>query len=154
MLKMIDRLTGEMSFPNRLISVDKVSYWFLGCRLLTPSRSHNPQERAIPILGLCHGVFTDRFIFRCMLENFFPLRGLLVSQEGCREGKIKARGGRWEGERETPAFFLFPHHASQVFFTYCCFIEIHLIARLSLDPIDRSPFGHLVKFTQRSFLLY
>ena len=25
---------------------------------------------------------------------------------------------------------------------------------LSLDPIDRSPFGHLMKFTQRSFPLY
>ena len=25
---------------------------------------------------------------------------------------------------------------------------------LSLDPIDRSPFRHLIKFTQRSFLLY
>ena len=29
------------------------------------------------------------------------------------------------------------------------------VNRLSLDPIaDRSPFGHLMKFTQRSFLLY
>ena len=26
--------------------------------------------------------------------------------------------------------------------------------RLSLDPIDLSPFGHLMKFTQRSFPLY
>ena len=26
--------------------------------------------------------------------------------------------------------------------------------RLSLDPTDLSPFGHLMKFTQRSFLLY
>ena len=26
--------------------------------------------------------------------------------------------------------------------------------RLSLDPIDRSPLGHLIKFTQRSFPLY
>ena len=25
---------------------------------------------------------------------------------------------------------------------------------LSLDPIDRSPFRHLIKFTQRRFLLY
>ena len=25
---------------------------------------------------------------------------------------------------------------------------------LSLDPIDRSPFGHLMKFTQRSLPLY
>ena len=26
--------------------------------------------------------------------------------------------------------------------------------RISLDPIDLSPFGHLMKFTQRSFPLY
>ena len=25
---------------------------------------------------------------------------------------------------------------------------------IALDPIDRSPFGHLMKFTQRSFPLY
>ena len=29
----------------------------------------------------------------------------------------------------------------------------YLLRRLSLDPIDRSPFGHLMKFTQRSFPL-
>ena len=29
-------------------------------------------ERATPILGLCHGVFTDRFIFRHILGQFFP----------------------------------------------------------------------------------
>ena len=28
------------------------------------------------------------------------------------------------------------------------------LSRLSLDPIDLSPFGHLMKFTQRSFPLY
>ena len=32
--------------------------------------AHNP-ERATPILGLCHSVFTDRFIFRHILEHFF-----------------------------------------------------------------------------------
>ena len=35
------------------------------------SGAHNP-ERATPILGLCHGVFTDRFIFRRILGKFFP----------------------------------------------------------------------------------
>ena len=30
----------------------------------------------------------------------------------------------------------------------------HNLDWLSLDPIDRSPFGHLMKFTQRSFPLY
>ena len=29
-----------------------------------------------------------------------------------------------------------------------------LVTRLSLDPIDRSPFRHLMKFTQHSFPLY
>ena len=33
--------------------------------------AHNP-ERATPILGLCHGVFTDQFIFRHILGHFFP----------------------------------------------------------------------------------
>ena len=28
------------------------------------------------------------------------------------------------------------------------------LGRLSLDPIDRSPFGHVMKFTQRSFPRY
>ena len=32
--------------------------------------AHNP-ERATPTLGLCHGVFTDRFIFRHILGQFF-----------------------------------------------------------------------------------
>ena len=33
--------------------------------------AHNP-ERATLILGLCHGVFTDRFIFRHILGHLFP----------------------------------------------------------------------------------
>ena len=33
--------------------------------------AHNP-ERATPILGLCNGVFTVRFIFRHILGQFFP----------------------------------------------------------------------------------
>ena len=32
---------------------------------------HNP-ERATPILGRCHGIFTDQFIFRHILGHFFP----------------------------------------------------------------------------------
>ena len=38
---------------------------------LTTSGAHNP-ERATPILGLCHGVFTDQFSFRHILGHFFP----------------------------------------------------------------------------------
>ena len=33
--------------------------------------AHNP-EWATPILGLCHGVFTDQFIIRHVLGYFFP----------------------------------------------------------------------------------
>ena len=29
-------------------------------------------ERATPVLGLCHGVFTDQFIFNRILGHFFP----------------------------------------------------------------------------------
>ena len=32
---------------------------------------HNP-EWATPIVGLCHGGFTDQFIFRHILGHFFP----------------------------------------------------------------------------------
>ena len=32
--------------------------------------ARNP-EGAVPILGLCHGVFTDQFIFRHILGHFF-----------------------------------------------------------------------------------
>ena len=35
------------------------------------SRAHN-LERATPILGPCHGVFTDQFIFRHIIGHFFP----------------------------------------------------------------------------------
>ena len=35
------------------------------------SEAHNP-ERATPMLRLCHGVFTDQFIFRHILGHFFP----------------------------------------------------------------------------------
>ena len=31
----------------------------------------NP-EWATPVLGLCHRIFTDQFIFRHILEHFFP----------------------------------------------------------------------------------
>ena len=33
------------------------------------SLAHNP-ERAPPILSLCYGIYTDRFIFRHILEHF------------------------------------------------------------------------------------
>ena len=33
--------------------------------------AHNP-EWETPILGLCHGVFTDHFIIRHVLGYFFP----------------------------------------------------------------------------------
>ena len=37
----------------------------------TLAEAHD-QERETPILGLCHGVFTDQFIFRHILGQFFP----------------------------------------------------------------------------------
>ena len=39
--------------------------------------AHNP-ERANPILGLCHGGFSDRFIFRHILRQFFPRKWNLL----------------------------------------------------------------------------
>ena len=38
------------------------------------SGAHN-SERATPILGLCHGVFTGQFIFRHIFGHFFALLG-------------------------------------------------------------------------------
>ena len=46
-------------------------------RALSQAGVHNP-ERANPILGLCHGVFTDRFIFRHILRQFFPRKWNLL----------------------------------------------------------------------------
>lgn len=40
--------------------------------------AHN-QGCAILILGLCHGFFTDRFIFRRILQHFFPRKWKLRS---------------------------------------------------------------------------
>ena len=40
--------------------------------------AHNP-ERASPLLGLCHGLFTDEFIFRYILEPFYPRKCKLRS---------------------------------------------------------------------------
>ena len=37
---------------------------------LVATGAHNP-DRATPVLGLCHGVFTDQFIFRHILGHFF-----------------------------------------------------------------------------------
>ena len=41
------------------------------CLHYTGSGAHNP-ERVTPILSPCHGVFTDRFIFRHISRHFFP----------------------------------------------------------------------------------
>ena len=40
--------------------------------LLTEETGVHNSERATPILGLNHGVFTDQFIFRHILGHFFP----------------------------------------------------------------------------------
>ena len=37
------------------------------------------QERTTPILGLCHGVFSDCFISRYILEHFLPTKWTLRS---------------------------------------------------------------------------
>ena len=48
----------------------RLSGWpHLSCQRVHTA-AHNP-ERATPTLGLCHGVFTDRFIFRHILGQFF-----------------------------------------------------------------------------------
>ena len=49
----------------------QVSLVFAGRWNLAAEGTHNP-ERATPILGLCHGVFTDQFILRHILGHLFP----------------------------------------------------------------------------------
>ena len=44
----------------------------------TCTGAHNP-ARATPILGLCHGVFTDWFIFRHILGQIFPRKWNLLN---------------------------------------------------------------------------
>ena len=40
--------------------------------------AHNA-ERATPTLDLCHGVFTDQFIFRRILGHFFSQKRITMS---------------------------------------------------------------------------
>ena len=42
----------------------------IGCDFAFMQVAHN-HERASPLLGLCHGLFTDQFIFRYILEPFY-----------------------------------------------------------------------------------
>ena len=44
-----------------------------GCDFAFMQVAHNP-ERASPLVGLCHGLFTDQFIFRYILLQPFYLR--------------------------------------------------------------------------------
>ena len=55
-----------------LMHVSSVSH-FKGTICVTWPGSHNP-ERATPILDLCHGAFTDQFIFRHILWHLFSAK--------------------------------------------------------------------------------
>ena len=57
---------------------------------LTFPEAHNP-ESATFILGLYHGVFTDRFSFRCILQHFLPRKRNLRS---IHERVINIRGDK------------------------------------------------------------
>ena len=50
----------------------------IGCDFAFMQVAHNA-ERASPLLGLCHGLFTDQFIFRYILEPFYPRKCKLRS---------------------------------------------------------------------------
>lgn len=57
-----------LNFNKRLDSVSAfLNFPFQTLRLLLGA--HKP-ERATPILGLCHGVFNEQFIFRFITEHF------------------------------------------------------------------------------------
>ena len=60
------------------------------CLHYTGSGAHNP-ERATPILGLCHGVFTDQFIFGHILGHFFP-RKWNLHRVSLRGRRLKGKG--------------------------------------------------------------
>ena len=70
----------------------------IGCELLLWSISyetgaHNP-EWASPILGICHGSFTNRYIFRYLVEHFFSLKMEAPLREWAhttnKKGKLKS----------------------------------------------------------------
>ena len=57
------------------------------------TRTQNP-EQATPILGLCHGVFTDRFILRYILEHFFTRKLKVHSLKEPRIRSLRYKNGK------------------------------------------------------------
>ena len=57
----------------------KEKYASESCHLQFDQPGAHNLESAFPILLLCHGVFTDRFILRHTLEHFFPRKWNLRS---------------------------------------------------------------------------
>ena len=61
----VDKIWAFTSNAGALISVEAYN-WTRKTAQSMAAGAHNP-ERTTPILGLCHGVYTDRFIFRHIL---------------------------------------------------------------------------------------
>ena len=61
------------SLPERLLphGTGQIVVFFYYAKNIPYAGAHK-LERATPILGLCHGVFTDQFIFRHILGHLFP----------------------------------------------------------------------------------
>ena len=67
----IPKAHGSSHGPVPHVSIHSISPHQISTPIITVSGAHNP-EHATPLLGLCQGVFTDRFNFRRILGQFFP----------------------------------------------------------------------------------
>ena len=63
---------GFLRLTDGLISMEAFNWTRKSASKQSMAAGAHDPERATPILGLCHGVFTDRFIFRHILGHFFP----------------------------------------------------------------------------------
>ena len=64
---------ADILLPSSCIQIAVLVMLFGSSYLVWPEllEARNP-ERVFPVIVPCHGVFTDRFIFRHILGHFFP----------------------------------------------------------------------------------
>ena len=56
------------SSASVVIAVKDIPYKYIAI----PPGAHKSERVTDPILGLCHGAFTDQYIFRNILGRFYP----------------------------------------------------------------------------------
>ena len=74
---------SQFSFKKVLLG-HFVAQWCVTVFLVLDVSSVDTQHiSSTPILGLCHGVFTEQFIFRLILGHFFPRKENLYHDYVC-----------------------------------------------------------------------